>query len=275
MCRLFAYLGSEPQELRPHFLDGNNALLRQATRNQDGWGVVFYQPDGSRTRVQDKESAHKSAKFFEVARNTAANCVIAHVRMATVGLVVPENTHPFVRGQWVFAHNGVIFRFAKFKQQLESQLSPHIRAGIQGETDSEYLFALFLHTLEQITEPATASDQSDVVANALRQAITKINDLALAHGASGDCLINVLLTDGRQIWGTRFGKPLVYAISPHRQGIVIATERTSRDYRWRSFPQNSLFRASATGENLMISPLLARTAHFGKVSKAHLAQGLI
>jgi len=34
--------------------------------------------------------------------------VIAHLRKASVGLKVRENTHPFVINEWAFAHNGTI-----------------------------------------------------------------------------------------------------------------------------------------------------------------------
>src|ERR1700730_12938644 len=34
--------------------------------------------------------------------------LIAHLRKASVGLKVKENTHPFVNGEWAFAHNGTI-----------------------------------------------------------------------------------------------------------------------------------------------------------------------
>ena len=46
--------------------------------------------------------------------------VLAHLRKASVGLKIRENTHPFTDGEWAFAHNGTI-RKLNLKFTTDSQ----------------------------------------------------------------------------------------------------------------------------------------------------------
>lgn len=146
-------------------------------------------------------AAHEGEDFHDFARTVCARQVIAHVRQATAGDVSFENTHPFVDGPWVFAHtarsatsgNGV-------RDAMWDQTSTHRRTRIRGNTDSELLFALLLTRLEDRAD----ADAIVVVAEVIR-------DVAAWCAAAGSCEnlgLNIIMSDGRRILGTRWQQTL-------------------------------------------------------------------
>jgi predicted glutamine amidotransferase len=55
-----------------------------------------------------------------------------------------ENTHPFYYKNIIFTHNGTIYHFKKYKKYLETFIATDLLKEIKGETDSEFLFYMFL-----------------------------------------------------------------------------------------------------------------------------------
>ena len=84
--------------------------------------------------------------------------MFAHVRAASPGFPIGEtNCHPWSFGKFLFMHNGYISDFKKvsslvcisfivsqIKRKLQSLLRDDIYHFVQGSTDSEWIFALFL-----------------------------------------------------------------------------------------------------------------------------------
>ncbi|MFO0661215.1 MAG: class II glutamine amidotransferase [Polyangiaceae bacterium] len=91
------------------------------------------------------ECAAESTGFSQVAERETAELVIAHVRQKTVGATMLKNTHPFRRGSFVLAHNGTIDGVG----WLTSHTSTERRNEIEGETDSEKLFAFLMTRLDE------------------------------------------------------------------------------------------------------------------------------
>jgi predicted glutamine amidotransferase len=75
---------------------------------------------------------------------TPDNLVIAHIRRKTYGNVSKANTHPFHYDGQIFAQNGKIDDFNKHKPLLQSYILKSLVDKIQGETDTECLFFMFL-----------------------------------------------------------------------------------------------------------------------------------
>ncbi|KAK0446400.1 uncharacterized protein EV420DRAFT_1767781 [Desarmillaria tabescens] len=65
----------------------------------------------------------------------------------TAGSLSLDNCHPFVRGKLMFMHNGGIADFHLIKRKLQSQLPDVAFDTVQGNTDSEWTFTLFLSKL--------------------------------------------------------------------------------------------------------------------------------
>ena len=111
------------------------------------------------------------------------------------------NTHPFVHGPWVFAHNGTVAEFEDtLRRRLLAATAPPHRAAIRGQTDSEHVFRMVLTAFER----APDQPKIEVLAEAVEQIAGWCDHLAVPDTLS----LNVLLTDGRELLGTRLGRGL-------------------------------------------------------------------
>lgn len=146
MCRLLGYVHDEPVSvedlLGPEGLEDFTALTRV---HGDGWGMAW-RSDGRTHRLGSPESADADATYADAVRRPLAKAGIVHLRWATGGLpVVPENTHPFVDGDYAFAHNGHVSPI----DELEALLTEESRARLVGTTDSERYFRFVLQCVEE------------------------------------------------------------------------------------------------------------------------------
>src|SRR5206468_12032321 len=97
--------------------------------------------------VRGLSPAHGDLQFERLSHFVTARTVVAHVRKASVGAIAMQNTHPFQRGPWLFAHNGTLPDWEKVREPLEELIDPSLRSELRGETDSERCFLLFLTRL--------------------------------------------------------------------------------------------------------------------------------
>jgi glutamine amidotransferase len=156
--------------------------------------------------------------------------MISHVRTRTVGTISVENTHPFRRGRWVFAHNGHIHQ----RDGLRAKTSANRLAEMNGHTDSELFFAYLLTELDAAgVGDAPASRETDAV---LRHATRR----ACADSAFGSA--NFLLSDGTAMYAHRFGRTLfVLERGPRRHAVLVASEAMT-DERWMAVEDQALLR---------------------------------
>jgi glutamine amidotransferase len=162
------------------------------------------------------ESADESQRFAEVADGAAGQVVIAHVRQKTVGCTALANTHPFRRDAFVFAHNGSITAIPAVTERASAR-----RLGeIEGETDSERLFAMLLTHIDE-----TADIERGVV-SAVRE----------LHGLGAIGSTNFLFSCGRRLYAHRCGRSLFALEST---SVVIASEQLT-DETWHELPERSL-----------------------------------
>ncbi|STX29423.1 glutamine amidotransferase [Legionella beliardensis] len=209
MCRLVAYLGSEIL-LEEILVKPSNSIVMQSLKarestvptNGDGFGLGWYTPSISSEPAlfvsifpawSDRNLLYLTAKI-------KSSSFFAHVRAASVGGTNNYNCHPFVYKQWMLMHNGGISDFMSVKRHLRHLLDDDIYNWIQGETDSEHLFALFLQLAKgkDLTQLA-------VVADTLQETIKQINQLVKQYGTTNDpSLFNICLTDGQRIVASRY-----------------------------------------------------------------------
>jgi predicted glutamine amidotransferase len=138
MCRLFGMSGGA-QPLRAEFwlLDAPDSLTAQSYRNPDGTGLGIFDRKGHAVVYKAPISAYSDTDFAREARRESSCTFLAHIRFASTGALTLANTHPFEQEGRLFAHNGVLAGLP----QLENELGED-RALVEGETDSERLFAL-------------------------------------------------------------------------------------------------------------------------------------
>lgn len=145
MCELFAMSCSKPADvtysLNEFALHGGSKY-----KNNSGWGIAYFQ-DKDALIIKEAQPASDSAWVNFIANEgVSSDCVIAHVRLATVGEPLLQNTHPFRmtlgRRMHAFAHNGTLHGLHD-----DSAISDLSHMPI-GETDSELAFSLLLERMK-------------------------------------------------------------------------------------------------------------------------------
>ena len=257
MCRLYALRANEPTRVECSLVHAQNALMEQSRRDQEGlvhghgWGVADY-ADGAPLIEKRTWAAYHGEHFQKKAARVYAHTVIAHVRRATVGPASIENTHPFAHGRWIFAHNGTVPHFDKVRQPLLEAMDPIHRDSILGETDSEHIFYYLLTLCAHNPE----SDLLETVRRGLRQIIDWCQEID-PDAAVG---LNIVLTDGQRLVGSRLGRTLWFLerdhtfICPvcgkphvqhkpsiHYRSVEVASEPLTEERDWKGVPNGTVY----------------------------------
>jgi predicted glutamine amidotransferase len=246
MCRLFG-LTAGTARVRATFwlLDAPDSLEQQSHRNVDGSGIGFFDQAGAPVLDKQPEPAYEDAEFIHEAKQAESAQFIAHVRWATAGGRVPQNTHPFAMNGRIMAHNG---GFGSL-DLLDSHLGDYARL-VRGDTDSERFFAL-------ITKETDARD-GDVGAGITAAAQWIAANLPLSS-------LNTIVAAPGELWALRYPDQHALHIiehpSPHLRSatssvhvpaaattVVVASEELDGESGWRMI---------APGELVHVTPDLA------------------
>jgi predicted glutamine amidotransferase len=245
MCRMFGLRAAVPHPVRRSLLREPNALCVQSKDHPDGWGIGHYaQPDrplvdrGISAAFADQEFAH-------AAERVVARTVVAHVRRASCGPVTLANTHPFVRGRWLFAHNGTVTRFSEdplCRQQLEAELEPDLRATLVGDTDSERCFLLFLGRLRSRSPLAAPAPPADIVW-ALHETVRVVRGIADRPELEPSSL-TFIVSDGESMLALRHGRSLHHCVEAG-DGLpvaryTVASEVLGVGVKWEEIPEGGM-----------------------------------
>jgi glutamine amidotransferase len=147
MCELFAMSSSSASSVS-YSLDEFARHGGVTHQNTSGWGIAYFQDREALVIKEPEPAADSPWVRFVADQGLASECVIAHVRLATVGAPKLHNTHPFRRALGgrvhVFAHNGTL-------RGLHEHYPIEERARVPvGDTDSELAFCLLLERLESL-----------------------------------------------------------------------------------------------------------------------------
>jgi predicted glutamine amidotransferase len=224
---MFGVVAERPVKLGALLVDAPRSLRGLSPEHPDGWGIASRTAD---TWQIDKGLACAAAceRHGAVARGLETSLAIAHVRKATVGPIGLDNTHPFVRGDVVLAHNGTVRELAA----LEARTAPEHAAAIRGDTDSERVFAFVL----------TCIDEAGEIGRGLRAATHVLRDLERSS-------VTLLVSGGDSLFAYRQGRSL-YALARSRGSRVSAAFFASEpvtDEPWLEVPEGALVEARATG----------------------------
>jgi glutamine amidotransferase len=238
MCRLFGQHAHPGYDVAAPLCTAPNALRIQSHRHPHGWGIGWY--DGGVPELRRGIlPAHEDEAFAQAAEEARSPVVVAHVREKSVGDIGPDNTHPFVHGRWLFAHNGTVALFAAeaaVRKAIEAEIDPDLRALILGTTDSERVFYLFLTAL-RARAPLDAASLEDV-----RDAFRETTETVVGHadhpGAAKPTSLNMLVSDGRLLAACRHGRTLhLAAEAGHGHAFVVASEAIGEATRWEVIPE--------------------------------------
>ena len=131
--------------------------------------------------------------------------MIAHVRgvpSTTRVTVSDENLHPFLyeNTRIAFAHNGQLERFDEMRYDLVKHTRPEWHRRIRGNTDTEWLYAIFL---SQLDDPAAALT-ADTVARAVEATFRIVREVRARLGIATSSAANLFLSDGALVAAVRF-----------------------------------------------------------------------
>jgi predicted glutamine amidotransferase len=142
---MLGIVASEATSFRFCLYQAPRSLSCLSREHPDGWGIAVYESGREHWMLHKHPAcAGSDDRFADVAVTATGHSMVAHIRKRTVGPIGMDNTHPFHRGRWVFAHNGTIDEL----DALRSRTSPARRAEVVGTTDSELFFAYLLSRLD-------------------------------------------------------------------------------------------------------------------------------
>ncbi|MBL1143128.1 MAG: ergothioneine biosynthesis protein EgtC [Proteobacteria bacterium] len=240
MCRLAAYLGSEIS-LSQFLLEPEHSLVKQAwapqemqegTLNADGYGVAWLANDNRPCTYKNVLPIWSDTNLDGLGRSLKSGLWLANVRSATPGQGISEaNTQPFEQDNLIFTHNGFLKPFDKnIKAALLDILSNEIRAEINGNSDSLYLYALLQQQLlKQNSVPDAIIKMMDKLKSVCTDQVT--------------ALLNLVISDGEYLYACRHtlngNCPSLY-YSLNDDNVKIASEPLTSNDEWTAFPENTL-----------------------------------
>jgi len=181
------------------FFDSNKHLIRNHLVNGDGFGISWYSPHKKESAIyKSLLPAWNDRNFRELCDGIVSDNVFAHVRAASPGSALSrENCHPFKYGRYTFMHNGGIAAFKDVRRKLRALVKDPLYQLIEGSTDTETAFALFLDCLPDVEE----AQSPEVLVAALQKTIALIVDVTKSYGPSS---LNFAVTDGTNVLVTRY-----------------------------------------------------------------------
>ncbi|AWB67131.1 class II glutamine amidotransferase [Saccharobesus litoralis] len=258
MCRFFTYSG--PAILMQDLLvDACNSLVQQSKSakkthlpvNGDGFGLGWYplHNDPEPGTFVSVEPAWRNKNLRQLASKIKAKHFFAHVRDASGGLAVNlQNCHPFQYKNLLWMHNGWLDGFELIKRKLIAELDDPAYQLIEGSTDSEHAFALFMQQVKM----ASNISRSTMV-EALLATMQRIMQLRKQANINNNAFMNFAVTNGVDTIATRFSSDeqvqpsslfyaqgklvrcragelcLIQPESPEENSIIIASEPLTKD----------------------------------------------
>ena len=249
MCRLFAMTTGGPR-VRATFwlLDAPQSLRAQSRRMPDGTGLGWFSLGDEPVRDRAPIAAYENADFASEAHNVVSHTFVSHIRYASTGRVSVHNAHPFDMNDRLFAHNGVV----QGLEELDSWLTDADRALMEGQTDSELVFAYITAEIRR------HGDTTAGVIAAVRRIAAELPVYSL----------NFLLAEARRLWALRYpASNELWVLAPdldrrplhlqaehqpgsvdvhclggerHAPAYVVASERMDEDPGWRPLRSGEL-----------------------------------
>jgi len=218
MARMFGFIGNR-SDLGALVLASSAEVLR-ARRPADqplGWGIGFYQAGEvllRRRPLDDREEID----LAEAAGNVRADVLLGHVRLASVGALRTENTHPFRYRSWLWAQTGTILGFERLRARLLDAQPEFLRRNVRGETDSELFFYLFLSFLHDTGHLESGHASYEAIAAALRASVALVDRLSAEEGFGANTG-DILVSNGERMVAVHRNESMAYRVLRGRYDI--------------------------------------------------------
>jgi len=215
MCRALAYLG-QPVLLDSLLFQPDSSLVKQAYMpqmltllNLAGFGMKAWDA-GSADPERPYSYASTLLPIYDrnlkgLAEKIRATCLLAHVRgvhFNTEGIISQQNIHPFQFPgcRVALAHNGDLDRMREMKPALLEYIRPEFARMIDGTTDSEWIYALLVSSLENPGGDVGAGE----IGAALEKTLGIIRHVRGRLGIANWSPVNLFITTGRQLVAARY-----------------------------------------------------------------------
>lgn len=195
MCRLLALINSDKMESRTildffrNLAESGKVPPSSTQGHKDGWGIVAYKKGNVVYFVKSKDNAFDDKKYLKSVdkiEKINPSVIVGHLRKSSCGLNKKENNHPFIKGNYVFCHNGTVFNSDKIP------LNDKFRKFVKGETDSEKLFLYILQILKE-SKKSTPEKTKNTILKAIVHIRNNIDYTAM----------NFIFSDGEFLWALR------------------------------------------------------------------------
>jgi len=197
----------------------------------DGWGILTWRDGRPVYLGREPRDAFTDPAFEEACAKgdsmELTSPLIAHLRKASIGLKIKENTHPFIVDDWAFAHNGTIRRLK-----------------LRYTTDSQWFF-------ESIISEYWKNGKDLVLA--LKKYVKLVREVYPYSS------MTFLMSNGRQFYAYRDAPEnkeyygMYFALTDH--GMVLCQEKFYEE-SWQELENGSLLSVESANLSFDIQPIL-------------------
>lgn len=172
-------------------------------------------------------------------------------------------------------HNGGVENFSAIKRKIREPLDDQLYEWIKGQTDSEHIFAYLINYLINNHKVITTA----TVIDAFEYTFSSLKKLMAAHGIHEAAYLNMVITNGSFIVGTRYvtspkedpltlyhsegsryvvegGISQMVAPEDNDHAVLVVSEKLTDDKDWTLIPANH-FVVVDSSLNVKIRPIEA------------------
>ena len=221
MCELFGLdsvnkINVTPM-LREFFSHGNE--------HPNGWGMAFFYNDSVSLEKEAENSVKSKYLKQRLESCIVADKMLAHIRLATKGTMIYENSHPFVMRDdsgraWTFEHNGTVFECDALNKYVKLQ---------KGSTDSERILMYIIDEINAALKKKGTNLEDHERFEVINRIICEI---------SPENKTNLLIYDGRLLYAHTNFKDSLHFLS--QEDAVIVSTRPLDERNWEKLPMNTL-----------------------------------
>lgn len=216
MCRVLSYLG-KPIVMNELLNEPDNSFIKQSYNprymsqllNLAGFGMAAWETNSHEASAPFLYRIPTLPFYDENLRSLTKkinpSCLLAHLRGVSYTekqIVSAQNVHPFMfQGTSVaLAHNGALQEFDKMKYALLEFIKPEFQKDIRGNTDSEWIYAIFI---SQLTHMYGDYEPAEII-HAINDTLKILQRVRHKHDIHSNSPVNLFITNGKFIAATRF-----------------------------------------------------------------------
>ena len=260
MCRWLIYFGNEIL-LNKILFNGENSIIKQSYKktftpfleepnkrnheiNADGFGIGWYSKNIIEPCLYiSTNTPWSDINIKRLSKHISSNLIFAHIRAIkplSSSIVHEYNCHPFIHKNFMFMHNGDLKNFLSFKKKIIYDLKDNVFNIIKGNTDSEYVFSIFLNFLSN----DKFENGGDIDINEFKTLVLKTINKIESYQSEIPMSMNFAFTDGKTIICTRYinsdEEPPSLYFRFLDETIIVSSEPVDYIDNWNYISKNNL-----------------------------------